>query len=90
MNPAIFQQPFFQVTLPLMVTFIATMWIAQWAQNKRFDDLNKRFDDLGRRLEEMKSEIVRRLDAIDAKLDNHHERIIRLEADASPIARGRG
>lgn len=89
MNPALFQQPFFQVTLPLMVTFIASIWIAQWAQNKRFDDLNKRFDDLGKRFGEMKAEIVKRLDAIEAKLDNHHERIIRLEAEASPIARPR-
>jgi hypothetical protein len=44
MNPAV--QQFVSVALPIMVTLVATIWIAQWSQNKRFDDLNRRFDDL--------------------------------------------
>ena len=32
---------------------------------------------------------IDRLDRIEAKLDGHAERIARLEAQASPIARGR-
>lgn len=32
-------QPFFQITLPLMVTFVATVWAATWIQNKRLDDI---------------------------------------------------
>jgi hypothetical protein len=55
MNPAVLQQPFFQVTLPLMVTFVAAIWIAQWVQNKRFDDfketINRRFDEVIKRLD---------------------------------------
>jgi len=54
-------QPFFQITLPLMVTFIATVWIAQWSQNKRFDDLkdsiNKRFDDIEKRLDKIEERL---------------------------------
>jgi hypothetical protein len=48
------QQPFFQVSLPIMVTLVATIWLASWSQNKRFDDLrsemNRRFDDIVARL----------------------------------------
>ncbi len=80
MNPAMLQQ-FLSVALPIMVTLVATIWIAQWSQNKRFDDLkadmNRRFDD-----------VIRRLDRIEEKLDNHEERIVRLEERTSPVRRG--
>jgi len=33
------QTPFFQITLPLMVTFIGAIWAASWSQNKRLDDI---------------------------------------------------
>jgi len=39
---------------------------------------NKRLDD-----------IIARLGRIETKLDDHAERIIRLEAQASPVVRGR-
>jgi hypothetical protein len=49
------QQPFFQVALPIIVTFA----IATWYQSKRIDDLhdwmNKRFDSVERRLERIES-----------------------------------
>ena len=32
-------QPFFQITLPLMITFVVTIWAASWAQNKRLDEI---------------------------------------------------
>ena len=76
MNPALFQQPFFQVTLPIMVTFIAVIWLASWSQNKRFDDIHRRLD-----------EIIKRLDRIEAKLDDHEKRIVTLEERTSPIGR---
>jgi cytochrome oxidase assembly protein ShyY1 len=71
MSPML-QQPFFQITLPLMVTFVASIWLASWMQNKRLDD------------------IIARLGRIETKLDDHAERIVKLEAQASPITRGRG
>jgi 23S rRNA C2498 (ribose-2'-O)-methylase RlmM len=79
MNPALFQQPFIQVALPIMVTLVVTVWTAQWAQNKRFDDLRQ---DMNRRLDE----VIARLDRIERKLDN---RIIKLEERTSPIGRAR-
>jgi hypothetical protein len=74
-------QKFVSVALPIMVTLVATIWIAQWSQNKRFDDLK---DGINRRLDE----IVKRLDRIEAKLEYHEERIVRLEERTSPVRRG--
>ncbi len=67
--------PFFQVTLPLMVTFVAAIWAASWSQNKRFDDTNRRFDDVNRRLDE----IIVRLGRIETLLMEHDRRITVLE-----------
>jgi hypothetical protein len=72
-----------------MVTLVATIWLASWRQNKRFDDLRS---DMNRRFEEIRSEMTRRfdeivvrLDRIEQKLDNHEHRILRLEERTSPI-----
>lgn len=61
-------QPFLQITLPLMVTFVATMWAASWLQNKRFDDFKEYFKDINKKL-----------DKIDEKLEKLDERIRNLE-----------
>jgi hypothetical protein len=66
-------QPFFQITLPLMVTFVATVWAASWAQNKRMDDLR---DSINRRLDD----IVARLTRIENLLADHDRRITALES----------
>jgi sensor domain CHASE-containing protein len=73
-------QPFFQVTLPLMVTFVATIWVASWAQNKRIEDLR---DSINKRLDAIEA----RLGKIEARLENFAERIVRLEERTSPLAR---
>jgi methyl-accepting chemotaxis protein len=73
-------QPFFQVTLPLMVTFVVTIWAATWSQNKRIEDLrdsiNRRLDSLEKRIDE----VAKRLDRIDTKLEEFAHRITTLEA----------
>lgn len=80
-----------------MVTLVATIWIASWSQNKRFDALtvafNKRIDDLrsemiGRFAEVNRrfDDILIRLDRIERKMDNHEERIVRLEERTSRSA----
>lgn len=86
------REPFFQVALPVMITFaLATLY-----QGKRIDDLSKRIDDLGKRIDDVRTdlgrridEIVKRLDNIERKLDGHAERIAKLEERTGPIARGR-
>jgi hypothetical protein len=89
-NPAL--QQFVSVALPIMVTLVATIWIASWSQNKRFDDINRRFDDLrsdiANRFAEVNrriDEAIARLDRIELKLDNHEQRIVRLEERTSPL-----
>jgi hypothetical protein len=81
------QQPFFQVALPIIVTFA----IATWFQSKRIDDLR---DSLGRRLDSIEASINRRLDGIDARLarieslfTDHDRRITALEERTSPLRR---
>jgi|AmaraimetP72IA01_FD_contig_31_1642269_length_1081_multi_18_in_0_out_0_4 hypothetical protein len=68
MNPVILQSQFVQIALPIMFTIL----VASWWQNKRVEDLrdaiNKRLDD-----------IVARLGRIEAKLENHADRLARLE-----------
>lgn len=76
-NPAattLLQQPFVQVALPIIVALM----LAAWLQNKRSDDVN-------RGIGELRQEIVPRLDRIEAKLENHNERITRLEERTSLI-----
>ncbi len=59
-------QNFLSVALPIIVTFIATIWLASHTQNKRLDD------------------IVTRLGRIESKLENHGDRITRLEEHVPP------
>ena len=74
------QQPIFQVTVPLMVTFVATVWIAQWSQNKRLEDMREEF-------RRGMAEVVKRLDRIEHKLDDHDTRITRVEERTSIVRR---
>ncbi len=72
MNPALFDKPLFEVTLPILVGF----FIATLVQNRGFDSVNKRLDD-----------IAQRLGRIEILLADHDQRIARLEERTSPIAR---
>lgn len=66
--------------------------------NRRFDEGNRRIDEVvgrfDRRIDEVIGrfdrrfdEVVSRLDRIERKLDNHDERIVRLEERTSPLHR---
>jgi hypothetical protein len=52
------QQPFFQVTLPIVVTLVVTIWLASWSQNKRFDDIHCRLDEIIKRLERIETKLT--------------------------------
>ena len=88
-NPAL--QPFLTVSLPIMVTLITTISLSSWSQNKRFDnlkgDMNRRFDDASRDTRNRFDDVIKRLDRIEIKLDNHEQRIVRLEERTSPLHR---
>lgn len=72
MNPALVQTPFVQIALPIMFT----IFMAVWMNSRGFDSVNRRLDD-----------VVARLGRIEVKLDNHEERIVRLEERTSPLTR---
>jgi hypothetical protein len=79
MNPTVLQQPFFQVTIPLMVTFIATIWLAGWSQNKRLDEMGKRFDEISKRFDEIAKRLDTRIDNVLIRLDEIIVRLGRIE-----------
>lgn len=51
MNGAL--QNFVSVSIPIMFTLVGTIWVASWAQSKRFreigSDMNRRFDEITQR-----------------------------------------
>jgi hypothetical protein len=88
------QQPFIQIALPIMITFVLSIWLATWTQNKSFGQLGKRIDDFRAdvnarflSIENRLARIESRLDSIDAKLSEHGERITRVEERLSLVRR---
>jgi hypothetical protein len=46
-----FHHAFFQITLPLMATYILTIWLAYRSANKRIDKISRTLDEIDRRLD---------------------------------------
>jgi tetrahydromethanopterin S-methyltransferase subunit G len=84
----VLNQAFFQVALPIMATFIATVWLASWSQNKRLDELGKRVDDglaaVNRRLDDL----TRRVEAIEADLKEFYRTLTNLDKRISRLEPG--
>jgi hypothetical protein len=62
------QQPFFQVAVPVMVTFV----LATWYQSSRITDLR---DSLGKRIDDLRSEMSNRFAAIERRLERLEEKV---------------
>ena len=88
------QPPFFQVALPIIITFA----VATWFQSKRIDglrdSLGKRIDEQSKRIDDLRDSVDKRLDAIDKRLERietllteHDRRITALEERTSPLRR---
>jgi len=75
----VLNQPFFQITLPLIVTFVSTVWAATWMQNKRLEEMAKRFDDRLGEMSKRLDDIVARLGRIESLLGDQDRRITTLE-----------
>jgi hypothetical protein len=66
------QQPFFQVALPVMVTFV----IATWYQAGRITDLR---ETIGKRIDDLRSDMNARFAAIEARLDRLEAKVEALQ-----------
>jgi hypothetical protein len=67
----IFNQPFVQVALPIVITLWITMTLS-----------NKRVDDLAQLLRTNQAEIVKRLEAIETRLTSMERKVDALELKA--------
>jgi Mg2+ and Co2+ transporter CorA len=74
MNPALFQMPFVQVTLPVL----AGMFLAVRSNSKSLEKLNKRFDDLDHYLRDRFEDINRHFDEIDRRFDHFNKCLDRI------------
>jgi hypothetical protein len=87
MNPTLLQQPFVQITLPILIGFVA---VGVW-QNKRIDDLRADLREFRTEIRaEMKArfgEVNTHLDHIDETLKTYGQKIAVLEDRSSPLAR---
>lgn len=92
MNPPL--QSFVSIALPIMITILLAMWTTNRGSSELGARVTDMRTDLNRRMEEMRGDMNRRFDEvstrlerIEHKLDNHEERIVRLEERTSPIHR---
>jgi len=79
------QQPFFQVALPVIVTFA----IATWYQAGRITDLRetlgKRIDDIGKRIDDLRSDMNARFADMNARFNAIDTRLTSLEAKVEAL-----
>jgi hypothetical protein len=59
----VFNQPFLQITLPLMVTFVAATSATSWRQNRRLDDIIRRLE----KIEDLLQNHDRRITALEER-----------------------
>jgi predicted nucleic acid-binding Zn-ribbon protein len=88
------QQPFFQVALPIIITFVIATWYQSARINDLRDTLGKRIDDLGKRIDDLRADMNSRFEAVEKRLDrielamsDHSTRITMLEERTSPLRR---
>ena len=91
-------QPFFQLTLPLMVTILVATFVAVRSTNRRIEELSHRLDVINRRLDDVDRRfgdvdgrfggIDRRFDEVMRVLMSIDHRLTVLEERGFPLVRG--
>jgi len=98
MNPAVLNNSFVQVALPIMFTILIATWInnkgfdkglegVHKAMDKGLDAVNRRIDDLRSDMNDRFREVNSSLDRIDDTLKTHSGQIAALEERVSPLGR---
>jgi len=83
MNPAVLNNQFVQVALPIVLT----IFIAAWLNSKGMGGVNRRIDDLRGDMNRRFDAVEVRLGRIETKLDDHETRITRVEERTSLVGR---
>lgn len=93
MNPLL-QQPFFQVTAPLTLAMVSTVWALISTNNRRLDGVRADLTDFRADLKDFRAEVNGRFDRVNTRLDHidetlrhYGERIAVLEDRNSPLTR---
>ena len=84
MNPAVLNNSFVQVALPIMFTILIATWINNKGFDKGLDGVNRRLDDLRSDMNDRFGEVNRRLDRLGDTLKTHSGQITSLEERVSP------
>ena len=94
MSPAILNNQFVQVALPIMFTILIAAWVngrgmdrGLHGVHKGFDGVNRRLDDLRADMNDRFGDVNRRLDRIDDTLKIHSGKIAVPEERTSPLGR---
>ncbi len=94
MNPAVLNNSFVQVALPIMFTILIATGVnnkgldgVHKAMHKGLDTVNRRIDDLRSDMNDRFGEVNHRLDRIDDTLKTHSAQIAALEERVSPLGR---
>lgn len=87
MNPQLLQQPFFQVTLPILLGMGATVWALISTNNRRLDDIRADLKEFRADVNTRLGQVNTRLDHIDETLKTYGQKIAVLEDRSSPLAR---
>ncbi len=87
MNPALLNNRFVQVALPIMFTVLLAAWINSRGMDKAIEGVNRRLDNLRADMNDRSGEVNRRLDRIDETLNTQSGKISVLEERTSPLAR---
>src|SRR5260370_37109834 len=69
------QQPFFQVALPIVVAVVLATWYQSGRINDLRDTLGKRIDDMGKRLDDLRSDMNMRFAALERRLAKLEEKV---------------
>ena len=80
MNPAIFDKPFFEVTLPLMCTILAGVWAMISTNNRKLDDMGRRIDDMGKRIDDLRDYMNRQFAEVNRQLAEIRETLKEIQA----------
>ena len=81
------QQPFFQVTLPIIIAMVATVWALISTNNRRLNDIRADLKDLRGDVKMLRVEMAEGFGKVNETLQIYGGKIAVLEERTSPLGR---